>query len=112
MRQPALAGVRARRQRPARCVTTCCWPDRSLSLAWRSAARICAVSEAYSTVPLEAPALEGAAPDPQIAPASARWLAATLPTAYVPPPLLEELLEESLTQEAQTCVRAALHRVL
>jgi hypothetical protein len=44
-----------------------------------------------------------APPNPASAPASARWLAATSPTAYVPPLLLDELLGESLRQEADWC---------
>ena len=93
------------------CVTTRCCAVRFLRLVWRCAARICPVSEPWCTTQLEPRAAPGNAPDPNVAPASARWLAATLPAAYVPPTLLVDLLEASLTQEAERCVCAALCRL-
>ena len=107
VREPTHAGVCACRRRRARCVTTQCGVERMLRLAWRCTARICPVSEPWCTSRLETRASPGNAPDPNVAPASARWLAATLPAAYVPPALLEELLGESLTQEAERRVCAA-----
>ena len=95
--------VRATRVQPGACLCTerCA---RSLRTARRVAALICAASEACLTGEPEAPASLGAGPDPNVATASSRWFAATSPEAYVPPALLDELLSDSLSQEAQRCV--------